>query len=55
MAFMRKVEVIVGPKGGAGFKIDGLKIAFNIEKTDSPEPNTSKIQIYNLSADASKI
>jgi hypothetical protein len=53
MAFMRKVEVVVGPKGGEGFKIDGLKIAFNIEKTDSPDPNKSKIQIYNLSADTS--
>jgi hypothetical protein len=53
MAFLRKVEVAVGPKSGSGFKIDGLKIAFNIEKSDSPEPNTSKIQIYNLSAGTS--
>jgi hypothetical protein len=53
MAFMRKVEVVVGPKGGEGFKIDGLKIAFTIEKTDSPDPNKSKIQIYNLSPDTS--
>jgi hypothetical protein len=30
MAFMRKVEVVVGPKGGEGFKIDGLKITFTI-------------------------
>jgi hypothetical protein len=53
MAFMRKVEVVVGPKGGEGFKIDGLKIAFTIEKTDSPDPNKSKIQLYNLSPDTS--
>jgi hypothetical protein len=53
MAFIRKVEVVVGPKGGEGFKIDGLKIAFTIEKTDSPDPNKSKIQIYNLSPDTS--
>lgn len=51
MAFQRFVEVTVGPKGGEGFKISGLKITFSIEKTDSPEPNTSKIQIYNLSKD----
>ena len=51
MAFRRVVEVIVGPKGGDGFKITGLKIAFSIEKTDSPDPNKSKIQIYNLSKD----
>jgi hypothetical protein len=50
MAFIRQVEVTIGPKGGNGKKIDGLKIGFTIEKTDKPEPNTSKIQIYNLSA-----
>jgi hypothetical protein len=53
MAFIRRVEVTVGPKGGEGFKIDGLKIAFNIEKTDSPDPNKGKIQIYNLSESTS--
>lgn len=51
MAFKRVVEVIVGPKGGEGFKISGLKIVFSIEKTDSADPNKSKIQIYNLSQD----
>jgi hypothetical protein len=51
MAFIRRVEVVVGPKGENGVKISGLKIAFNVEKTDKPEPNTSKIQIYNLSQD----
>jgi hypothetical protein len=51
MAFIRHVEAIIGPKGGNGVKINGLKIAFSIEKTDKPEPNTSKIQIYNLSKD----
>jgi len=49
MAFIRQVEVIIGPKGGEGVKINNLKIAFDIEKTDKPEPNTAKIQIYNLS------
>jgi hypothetical protein len=53
MAFMRQVEVVVGPKEGEGFKIDALKIAFTIEKTDSPDPNKSKIQIYNLTKDNS--
>ena len=49
MAFMRHVEVVIGPKGGQGVKINGLKIAFDIEKTDKPESNTAKIEIYNLS------
>jgi hypothetical protein len=53
MAFLRHVEITVGPKEGEGFKIEGLKIAFSIEKTDSPEPNKSKVQIYNLSEETS--
>jgi hypothetical protein len=53
MAFLRHVEVIVGPKEGEGFKIEGLKIAFSIEKTDSTDPNKSKVQIYNLSKETS--
>jgi hypothetical protein len=49
MAFLRHVEVDVGPKNGQGFKIQGLKIGFSIEKTNDPSPNTGKVQIYNLS------
>ena len=49
MAFHRFVEIVVGPKNGEGFKISGLKITFSIEKTDSADPNKSRIQIYNLS------
>jgi len=54
MAFSRVVEVVVGPKGGTGFAIKDLKIAFQIEKTSSVDPNSSKIQIWNLSEDTSK-
>jgi hypothetical protein len=53
MAFMRYVEVTVGPKNGTGFKIDGLKISFHIEKTDSSEPNKATIKIYNLTQETS--
>ena len=53
MAFMRYVEVTVGPRNGNGFIINGLKISFRIEKTDSPEPNDCTIKIYNLSQDTS--
>jgi hypothetical protein len=53
MAFMRFIEVTVGPKNGTGFKIDGLKISFKIEKADSSEPNTATIKIYNLSSETS--
>jgi hypothetical protein len=51
MAFLRQVEVTIGQKGGEGVKINGLKIAFEIEKTDKPETNTAKIEIFNLSRD----
>ncbi len=51
MAFIRQVEVTIGPKGGTGIRISGLKIAFEIEKTDKPESNTAKIQIYNCNKD----
>ncbi|MDR2952568.1 MAG: hypothetical protein LBU82_04915 [Treponema sp.] len=51
MAFKRFAEVIAGPKGGEGVVINGLRIAFSIEKTDSPNPNKSRIIIYNLSND----
>jgi hypothetical protein len=51
MAFIRQVEVTIGPKGGEGVKINGLKIAFEIEKADKPETNTAKLSIYNLSRD----
>jgi hypothetical protein len=53
MAFHRYCEVTVGPKNGKGFKIDGLKIEFSIEKSDTPENNKSTIKIYNLSKDTS--
>lgn len=53
MAFMRVVELTVGPKGGEGIRITGLKISFTIEKTDSVDPNTSRIEIYNLSKSTS--
>ena len=49
MAFIRQVEVVIGPKGGEGVKINGLKIAFEIEKTDKPETNSGKVTIFNLS------
>jgi len=53
MAFMRYIQVTVGPKSGTGFRIDGLRISFKIEKSDSENLNTSVIKIYNLSAETS--
>jgi hypothetical protein len=53
MAFMRIVEVIVETNGGEGIKVEDFKIAFSIEKSDSPDLNTSTIKIYNLSNETS--
>nr|AGS53499.1 hypothetical protein [uncultured bacterium contig00055] len=53
MAFLRSVEIIVGPKGGSGFIVKDLKIAFNIEKTNGVDCNESKIRIYNMSLEMS--
>jgi len=53
MAFMRQVEATVGTGDGNGVRIDGFKISFSIEKSDSPDLNTSNIKIYNLSPETS--
>jgi len=55
MAFMRHVDVIVGlgSGGGEGIRIEGFKIGFSIEKSDSPDLNTSTIKVYNLSPETS--
>lgn len=56
--FKRDASVTVGPakKGGAPLlsaanpvKIEGLRIAFEIEKNSESSPNPARIQIYNLS------
>lgn len=46
----RRYRLEVG-NGTQSIVIDNLAISFNIEKTISEEPNTSKIEIYNLNAD----
>ncbi|MDR2150135.1 MAG: hypothetical protein LBO67_04840 [Spirochaetaceae bacterium] len=53
MAFERYIEIVVGPKGGQGFKITDLYIEFTVEKTQEQEPNTGTIKIYNLSENTS--
>jgi hypothetical protein len=51
----RKAVVTMGPKGGEGFKIEGLRVSFDITKTDKKTPNTAKIMIYNLNEDHKSI
>lgn len=45
--FGRVCQLIVG-KGGSGIKISELRIRFDIKKSSDENPNTAKIEIYNL-------
>ena len=46
--FNRKAIVTMGPKGGQGVRIEGLRVAFDITKTNKKSANNAKIMIYNL-------
>ena len=45
--FGRVCQLIVG-KDGSGIKISELRIRFDIKKSSDENPNTAKIEIYNL-------
>lgn len=44
----RKAVVTMGPKGGQGVRIEGLRVAFEAEKTLGQPSNNAKVMIYNL-------
>lgn len=44
----RKAIVTMGPKGGQGVRIEGLRVAFDITKTNKKSANNAKVMIYNL-------
>lgn len=46
--FNRKAVVTMGPKGGQGVRIEGLRVAFDITKTLGKPANNAKVMIYNL-------
>ena len=50
MAFQRILELTVGPAGAinSSLKITGLKIQFDILKTEKQDWNTAKITVYNV-------
>jgi|SRR5215471_12859278 len=55
MLFDRVYRLLVGPKGSQkGLEINELRIKFDIEKTADKNPNTNKIQIWNLSENTRK-
>lgn len=47
--YLRKVVLDVIPATGSAKRIDGLRIKFNIEKTNEKTPNDARIEIFNLS------
>lgn len=47
--FDRRITVRVGPSGGQGLAWSDLDVAFQVIKTDTPEPNTARVTIWNLS------
>lgn len=47
--FWRKITLLVGDKDGNGLDLSGFRVSFDVEKTALQDPNTAKIDIYNLS------
>lgn len=48
LLFNRNAIVTFGVRGKPGKRLDGLRIKFEIEKTDESYPNKAKISVYNL-------
>ena len=49
MATGRQAALKIGPEGGQGVEITGLRFEFNIKKTILPTANEADIRVYNLS------
>jgi len=48
LQYLRKYNLIVSNVSGQGLDLEGLKILFEVKKTDSQTPNTAMIKVYNL-------
>lgn len=46
--WIRDISLVVGKAGGDGIEMRGLKIYFDILKTDTETPNKAEIKIWNL-------
>jgi hypothetical protein len=49
LLYIRYVDLTIFPPIGSPISMKDLRIKFNIEKTNESNPNTSKIEVYNLS------
>lgn len=47
--------VTMGPRGEQGVRIEGLRVSFDIEKTNGKTANNAKVLIYNLNEDHKSI
>ena len=51
MQFDRVAVVDIGRPGEQGIRISTLRLSFSVVKSDKPDANTAKVEIYNLSPD----
>jgi hypothetical protein len=52
--WLRDISLIVGKAGGEGIELAGLKIAFDVLKTDTETPNKAQVKIWNLADDSAQ-
>ena len=52
--WIRDISLVVGKAGGKGIELRGLKIAFDILKTDTETPNAAVISVWNLADDVAQ-
>lgn len=48
MKYDNVVKVVIGTPGSEGVEYTDLKINFRVQKTDSSDPNTCEVRVYNL-------
>jgi len=53
--FNRTASLVVGRRGETAKVLSGLRISFNVTKTEGKDPNTAKIQVFNLSQESRNI
>jgi hypothetical protein len=49
--FDRIASVSIGPPGQQGFRVRDVRIVFQVDKTDLPDANRCRLEIWNLSDD----
>jgi len=53
--FRKSASITIGKRGGLGKVITGLRIYFEVNKTEDKSPNTAHIEVYNLSKDTRNV